>query len=113
MNKKVIQEFQQYQEDRFTKRIIFHEGESTVFLLNFMPGQELPAHNHPGADVFITALTGSGTMVVDGKEHALAQGEAIHIAGNEVFAYRNSGGEPVSLYVVLAKVPDERYVKEI
>ncbi len=37
-----LQEYMQYNEERFTKRIIFKEGESTVFLLNFMPQQALP-----------------------------------------------------------------------
>ncbi len=42
-----------YNEEKFTKRVIFKEGESTVFVLNFSKNQALPAHKHPGTNVFI------------------------------------------------------------
>ncbi|MEH7522992.1 hypothetical protein V7149_06845 [Bacillus sp. JJ1503] len=53
MEKKSITDAIEFSEEKFTKRIIFREGESTVFVLNFMPGQKLPAHKHPGTNVCI------------------------------------------------------------
>ncbi|SEU30728.1 Cupin domain-containing protein [Paenibacillus sp. NFR01] len=113
MEKKNLSEAIQYMEERFTKKILFQRGESVVFVLNFMPGQQLPAHKHPGSDVYILALEGSGTMLVDESEHSLSKGETIHIGGEETFAYRNDGAEPASLHVVLSKVPSPAYAKEI
>lgn len=113
MEKKQIVDAQQYQEDRFTKRVLFQKGESVVFILNFMPGQTLPTHKHPGTDVYILALEGNGTMTVDGEDTPLGEGEVLHIGGDEAFAYKNSGDTPASLHVVLCKVPSPIYAEEI
>ncbi|WP_340026017.1 cupin domain-containing protein [Paenibacillus sp. FSL K6-1096] len=113
MERKNTAEAVQYHEERFTKKIIFQKGESVVFILNFMPGQQLPVHKHPGADVYILALNGEGTIHVNGEESPFTQGEALHIAGDESFAYSNNSGAPSSLYVVLSKLPSTEYAKEI
>lgn len=113
MEKKNLSEAVDYQEARFTKRILFQEGESVVFVLNFFPGQQLPTHKHPGTDVYIHALEGYGTLIVDGAEHAFDKGEVIHVGGDENFAYSNSGELPASLYVVLSKLPSKAYAENI
>ncbi|WP_178022929.1 cupin domain-containing protein [uncultured Paenibacillus sp.] len=113
MEKLAITGLQDYQTEKFTKRIAFKKGESVVFMLNFMPGQELPTHTHPNTDVFILALQGSGSITVDGVTSPLGQGEALHLEGAEAFSYRNDGDEPASLYVVLTKVPAPEYAQNI
>ncbi|WP_342563215.1 cupin domain-containing protein [Paenibacillus sp. FSL R7-0345] len=113
MEKKNISEAIQHLEERFTKKVLFQKGDSVVFVLNFMPGQKLPAHTHPGADVYIYALQGSGTITVNDADQEFAEGEVIHIAEDEVFAYRNSGNIPSSLHVVISKLPSAAYAKEI
>ncbi|WNS42791.1 cupin domain-containing protein [Paenibacillus sp. MMS20-IR301] len=113
MEKKSLAEVLQYQEERFTKKILFQQGDSVVFVLNFMPGQKLPVHKHPGADVYILALKGSGTIHVDDTEQTFAEGETIYIAGDESFAYTNDSSAPSSLHVVLSKLPGPAYAKEI
>lgn len=47
------------------------------------------------------------------KRIAFQKGDILHIHGDEEFSYVNSGTEPASLYVVLAKVPDPRYAENI
>jgi len=113
MEKKHLNEAIQYQDERFTKKVLFQKGESVVFVLNFMPGQQLPAHKHPGTDVYLLALQGNGTMNVDGEDIPLLEGETIHINGEESFSYRNSGDVPASLHVVLCKIPSPVYAQEI
>ncbi|WP_410512492.1 cupin domain-containing protein [Paenibacillus sp. BR2-3] len=113
MEKKHLYEAIQHQDDRFTKKVLFQKGESVVFVLNFMPGQQLPAHKHPGTDVYILALEGNGTMTVDGEDTPLFKGEIIHISGEESFSYDNSGDAPASLHVVLCKVPSPLYAQEV
>jgi quercetin dioxygenase-like cupin family protein len=113
MEKKQLTEAIQYQEERFTKRVLFQKGESVVFMLNFMPGQQLPTHKHPGTDVYILGLEGNGTMTVDGEQTPLNQGELIHIGGDEAFAYTNTSDAPSSLHVVLCKVPSPVYAQEV
>lgn len=113
MEKKNLAEVIQYQEERFTKKILFQQGESVVFVLNFMPGHKLPVHKHPGADVYILALKGDGTIHVNEEEHSFVEGETIYIAGDESFAYTNSSSAPSTLHVVLSKLPSQAYAQEI
>jgi quercetin dioxygenase-like cupin family protein len=113
MEKKHINDAIQHLEERFTKKVLFQKGDSVVFVLNFMPGQQLPAHTHPGADVYIYALKGNGTITVNEADSEFTEGEVIHIADDEVFAYRNSGNAPASLHVVISKLPGPAYAKEI
>ncbi|AJS60464.1 cupin domain-containing protein [Paenibacillus sp. IHBB 10380] len=113
MEKKELLPVKEYNQDKFTKRIIFKSGESVVFVLNFMPGQELPTHQHPGTAVFILVLDGGGTVTVNGEESALVKDDVISCEGEEHFSFKNTGSTPTSLYVVLSKIPDERYVQNI
>ncbi|WP_102275054.1 cupin domain-containing protein [Cytobacillus massiliigabonensis] len=113
MEKKSIAAAQEFNEKQFTKRILFREGESTVFVLNFMPGQQLPAHKHPGTNVYLMVLQGSGTLSIDGIPTDISEKDVILAGGNEEFAFTSSENEHTSLYVMLNKIPDERYVQNI
>lgn len=113
MEKKPLQSVIEYSEQNFTKRVIYNVGGSTVFMLNFMPGQQLPTHKHPGTEVFLLVVTGSGTFTINGKDTEVTANDTIHSAGYEELAFRNTGETPASLYVMLNKVPDERYVQNI
>lgn len=113
MDKQSLGTLQDFQQDKFTKRIAFKKGESVVFVLNFMPGQELPTHKHPGTDVYILALEGNGTVTVDEVQSELLKGDIIHLHGDEAFSYANHGEAPASLYVILTKIPEPRYAENI
>jgi quercetin dioxygenase-like cupin family protein len=113
MEKQSLNQYQEFSEERFTKRIVFKKGDSTVFLLNFMPGQELPKHTHPGTEVFILTMQGEGTFTIDGEEVTAPANETVHLSGSEELSYKNTGDEPVTLYVMLNKVPDERFAQDI
>lgn len=113
MQMQSVKAYQEYSEERFTKRVIFNNGDSTAFVLNFMPGQKLPAHKHPGAEVYLFVLNGQGTIIIDGKETEVKESDLIHTSDDEELAFTNSGNEPVSLYVVLSKLPNQDYAKNI
>jgi quercetin dioxygenase-like cupin family protein len=113
MERKSILEHLEYSEEKFTKRIIFKEGGSTVFVLNFMPGQKLPAHKHPGTEVYLLVVTGKGTLTIDGVDTEIQEKDVIHTTSEEELAFQNTSDGPVSLYVMLNKIPDERYAQNI
>lgn len=113
MEKKSLQTFKEYSEDKFTKRIIFNKGDSTVFVLNFKPGQQLPEHTHPGTEVYLLVLEGEGTFIIDGKETPVTTNDVVHCGSDESLAFKNSGNNPVSLYVMLNKIPNENFAKNI
>lgn len=112
MEKKTLHDVREFSADRFTKRVLFQQGDSVAFVLNFAPGQALPAHRHPGAVLYALVLEGAGTVAVDGTETNLAAGDVICCSGEELFAFRNTGGEPCRLYVVLSTIPDERCARD-
>ena len=113
MEKKSISAAQEFSEKQFTKRILFREGKSTVFVLNFMPGQELPVHKHPGSEVYLMVIEGNGTLLINGEPTEIAEKEVVRASGEDDFAFKNTSSGNVSLYVMLNEIPDERYVQEI
>ena len=104
MDKQSIKTFQEFNEDKFTKRVIFNNGSSTAFVLNFLPGQKLPAHKHPGAEVYLLVVSGNGTMIIDGKETDVTETDVIHTNDEEELSFANTSSDRVSLYVVLNKL---------
>jgi len=113
MEKNSVKAYMEYGEEKFTKRIIYKKGETTAFVLNFLPGQQLPMHKHPGTEVYIYVVCGNGTIIIDGKETEVSEADLIHVTSEEEMSFNNSGKEPVSLYVVLSKIPSELYAKNI
>jgi len=108
-----LQNFIEYSEAKFTKRVIFKEGESTVFVLNFTPRQALPSHKHPSSHVYILVVAGSGTFTIDSKEVKVQQHDVMLLTGDEEMSFINDGQENTSLYVMLTKIPDEKYAQNI
>ncbi|MFK9094107.1 cupin domain-containing protein [Bacillus salipaludis] len=113
MEKNSVKAYMEYNEDKFTKRVIYKKGETTAFILNFLPGQQLPTHKHPGTEVYLYVVTGNGTIMIDGTESEVAEADLIHVNSEEEMAFKNSGNQPLSLYVVLSKIPGEQYAKNI
>lgn len=113
MEKHSLQNYQEFSEERFTKRVIFKKGDSTAFVLNFMPGQELPSHTHPGTEVYIMTAHGKGFFTIDGQEVSVVGNDVIHCGGQEQLAFKNDGAANVSLYVVLNKIPNDKYAENI
>lgn len=104
MEKAALKTYTEFNEDRFTKKVIFNTGATQAFVLNFSPGQQLPAHKHPGAEVYLLVLSGNGTFLIDGAEKAVEENDVIHVSNEEEMAFKNNGSQPVSIYVVLSKV---------
>ncbi|PLR78461.1 cupin domain-containing protein [Bacillus sp. V3-13] len=113
MEKKSAALLQEFNENHFTKRIIFNNGKSTVFLLNFMAGQQLPPHKHPGTEVYLMVLQGSGIITIDGVKTEVTEKDVILAEGDEELSFEHSGAGPTSLYVMLNKIPGNRFVQDI
>lgn len=103
MEKKNIQNYIETNDERFTKRVIFTQENSTVFILNFKPGQTLPKHKHPGTTLQLLVLQGEGSFSIDGKEVGVKTNDVISISGDEELAFTNNGSTDVCLYVTMAK----------
>lgn len=113
MEKVNLAQYQEYPDNKFTKRIVFKEEENVIFVLNFAPGAVLPTHKHPGANVYILVLEGAGAITCNGQESAVTKGDMIHVTGDEDFSYRSGEDSISSLHVVLTKIPNENYAKNL
>lgn len=113
MEIKSYTDFQVFHEEHFVKRVVFKKEDSAVFILNFQPGQALPVHNHPGSQVYLMVLEGTGMLDMEGKEEEIKQDDLIHVDGDTPFSIRNHSEHPLSIHVVLSKIPGEQYTRDI
>lgn len=113
MKKQKLTEFIEHTNEKFTKRVIFKEGDSTVFVLNFEPGQSLPTHKHPGSTVYLLVLQGEGEFIINEETIAVVKDDVILCDGAEDMAFTNNGSANVSLYVMLNKIPNDNYAQNV
>ncbi|CQR46572.1 Cupin domain protein [Paraliobacillus sp. PM-2] len=113
MEKANLKSYITYDSNQFTKRIVFKDQSSTAFVLNFQPGQTLPAHKHPGSTVYLQVLTGSGEFTIDNQTVKVEENDLLAVEEDEELAFANTGEQLTSLYVVLTKIPNEAYAKDI
>lgn len=104
MDIKLLKEAQQFNPERFTKIDVIKNRKNVVFVLNFLPGQEMKAHGHPNKELFLHILEGSGFFTIDGDEVAVTKGDIIQINEEEKLGFVNSGGQKVSIYCVMTKL---------
>ncbi|RWZ58626.1 cupin domain-containing protein [Halobacillus fulvus] len=98
-----VKDFQSFDDEHMTKQIIFKEEKSQAFVLNFMPGQKLPSHGHPYAQVYLLVLEGKGRCIIDEEEETIKKGDVIHCHKEQNISIENIGSENLSLYAVLAR----------
>lgn len=103
LEKKSLPGLSEFSEERFTMHTVHRMGNSVTLLLGFLPGQELPAHRHTGAVVYVLVLEGEGTITVDGKTEHVTREDSICVDGDQSFSFRNTGSGPARLYVMVAK----------
>ncbi|CAI6057412.1 hypothetical protein PAECIP112173_01646 [Paenibacillus sp. JJ-100] len=108
-----LQEVKAYSTERFTKRVLFQQGGGVSFVLHFLPGQQLPVHKHPGAELTLLVVEGEGTLILDGIEHEIRREDVVSCGGESEFAFHNTSDAEVRLFVVLSKVPEASYAKDI
>ena len=98
-----LDEFKQFSEDRFTKVDFVKNRRSNGFILNFLPGQEMKAHHHPGKDLFLHMLDGTGTVTVDDEPFVLHAGDVLYCEADEKIGFVNTGDANVSIYGAMTK----------
>lgn len=96
-----LEDFQPTSAEGFTKRVFQQSSRGLVFTLTFQPGQTLPAHSHGTSELVMTVLKGAGEATVDGRKVPLSPGALLHCDGPETLSLENSGGQTLSVLVVL------------
>lgn len=71
-------------------------------LVQFMPGNDFPAHYHNVMEENFYVLEGEIDIVVDGEIHHLTAGQMIHIEPKEVHYCINRSDKPIKMVSALA-----------
>jgi quercetin dioxygenase-like cupin family protein len=107
MKRSTLASFQNYQEKGFSKINLYKDGNTNIFTLNFLPGQYMPEHYHPGAQLIFHVLAGTGVFIVDGEEHEVTKDDILHVLGTEEVGFLNTGEDSAAIYVSLFSRPSE------
>ncbi|MEM2904565.1 MAG: cupin domain-containing protein [Candidatus Bathyarchaeia archaeon] len=71
-------------------------------LLELPPGGLFPEHTHPEREEAYYVLSGSGTILVEGREVEAREGLALYVSGETPHGLRNEGREPLRVLYVTA-----------
>ena len=83
------------------RRVLFTGRNTQLVLMTLQPGEEIGLETHEEHDQFIRIEGGTGTVSLNGRKHALADGVAVIIpAGVEHNVVNTSRSEPLRLYTL-------------
>jgi len=78
-------------------------GTHTVIEVIVRPGGQMPApHSHDGFEETFLGLEGLTTVIVEGREHRLATGDAICVTRGQVHGFRNDTEQTVRFIGIAA-----------
>lgn len=90
--------------DEIKKKVLIRNGEvpkmTQYAQVIFKPGQIAPAHTHQDMYEMFLAISGSGVMVVNGKENKIEAGEMLVVEPKELHEVRNLGNEDLILNII-------------
>lgn len=107
MKKTVAEHGFEFDENRFTKIDLVKTRNTNVFILNFLPNQEMKRHSHPGKDLSLHVLNGTGTLFIDDEQFMIQKGDIIYCEAHEEVGFINGKNEKTSIYGVLSRIPAE------
>lgn len=86
--------------ERF-REVLFTAQNVQLVLMTLKGGEEIGLETHDDVDQFIRVEAGQGRAILDGQEHALADGSAVVIpAGTAHNIVNASATEPLRLYTL-------------
>jgi len=96
-----INDYLKYSEEGFTKELLIKNNHMLCFLLNLMPGQVVPKHNHENIEGIAYMVKGSMLFTIGEKEVCIAEGDVISFSGNEMVGISNNTGINASCMIIL------------
>ncbi|AKG04477.1 hypothetical protein AAV35_006540 [Salimicrobium jeotgali] len=101
-----IEDAKQFNDERFTKVNLIKNDHSTAFVLNFLPGQHMKAHNHPHRELYLYVIDGDGIFLIDDEEVAVSAGDVIYCDSKQQLGFTNTSDARVSIYATMTKLQD-------
>src|SRR5699024_11546953 len=78
METQTIKTAPKFDKKSFTKKDVFRTKNSIMFMLNFLPNQQMPAHNHPGYELYLHVVQGEGTFTINTETVDVVEDDIIH-----------------------------------
>ena len=96
--------FEKYDDKGVVKLPVADGTNFKSYVLNILPGQEVPAHSHAGHEVILIPQTGSATLfATDAKPVRLVRGSIYTDHFGTTYGLRNTGASPFQVLVILVK----------
>ena len=76
-------------------------GDFTAGVAELEVGGWLGHHRHEPSEIYYV-LSGEGTLSVEGRQHHVRSGSAVHVPGGSEHAIRNTGSEELRFFYVFA-----------
>jgi quercetin dioxygenase-like cupin family protein len=106
INEYKLSSMDQYSPTDVVRHILTSGEYFKSFLLNMLPGQEVPAHSHVNKCVLLLPQTGSATLFTeDGEETTIDSGSIYTDHRGRNFGVRNTGTTPFQVLVILVSAP--------
>ena len=88
-------------ENKDYRRVLYTGRNMQLVLMTLQPGEEIGLETHDEHDQFVRVEAGTGTAILNGREHELSDGVAVVIpAGVEHNVINTSKKEPLRLYTL-------------
>ena len=87
-------------------------------IVTMQPGGGHTRHNHPGAEEIIHVISGRGTQMVEDPDghpvtREIGPGCSVFVPESRFHSTRNTGSEPMTVYVVYSPAGPEQVLKTI
>lgn len=87
-------------------------------VVDLPPGQGHARHNHPGAEEIIFVVSGTGEQMVEDREggpvvRQVGPGCTVYVPEGRFHSTRNTGEEPMQLFVVYSPAGPERALRDL
>lgn len=80
--------------------VIFTDKRSQLVLMSLLPGEDIGEEVHVDVDQFLRVEKGTGTVILNGKSHDIADGSAILVPAGVKHNLINSDAGPMKLYTL-------------
>lgn len=102
-----------FNDNQFTKRILFNDDEVLSFVLNFKSGQTLSTHKHENSAVSFIVLQGKGEVQVNDEVQRIQKGSVVLAKGKDEFGIPKVE-EDLSIFVTVTPKPNNtKFSQEI
>lgn len=84
------------------RTVLFTGKKSQLVVMDIPPGGEIGEETHEHVEQTLFFLSGSGTVILNGKEDAIAPGDVVVVTPGTRHNFINTGTEALKVYTVYA-----------